>query len=38
LKEVLRQECDEYDDNQSRQGVNFEAFKALQRLLLVKSK
>jgi len=38
LKEVLRQECDEQDEAQSRTGVNFIAFKALQRLLITKMK
>lgn len=38
LKEVLRQECEEYDDTESRVGVNFEAFKALMRLLITKMK
>lgn len=38
LKEVLRQECEDYNEDQLKKGVNFEAFKALQRLLITKMK
>ncbi len=38
LKEVLRQECDEYDEFQQQRGISFEAFKSLQRVLILKMK
>lgn len=39
LKEVLIHESeDKYDENQALKGVSFEAFKALQRLLILKMK
>lgn len=38
LKEVLIHECEDYDNHMSLNGVNFEAFKALQRVLVMKMK
>jgi hypothetical protein len=38
LKEVLRSECQDVDEAQIKNGVNFEAFKALQRILINKLK
>jgi hypothetical protein len=38
LKEVLKDECTEFDENQSARGINFEAFKALMKVLILKMK
>lgn len=38
LKEVLIHECEEFDENQSLKGLNFEAFKTLQKVLIQKMK
>lgn len=38
LKEVLINECPDYDENQSKKGISLEAFKALQRILIQKLK
>ncbi len=38
MKEVLIQECQAYDLDQAKSGVSFEAFKALQKVLIMKMK
>jgi hypothetical protein len=38
LKEVLIHECEDYDNQQSNKGLNFSAFKALQKVLILKLK
>lgn len=38
FKEVLVAECEDYDEAQAMKGVNFEAFKTFQRILIRKLK
>ena len=38
LKEILINQCPDYDGTQARKGINFESFKVLQKVLIKKMK